>query len=824
MRKYLQSIRAFDDREAAPTPPPPPLPELLETGFEVFKQPRIHLPEYEPGGHALVDTQIIELESRSRPLNVTKVPLSFAKNAPLISPRSHFGPNDNFIPDLSGEYKDTVVSTAKSVFKIGDSFQSVDKQSQISSPKYTPTLDGVYDWNTDIHSYSSNTDQCDHESISSINQRNHIHRWSRCGCRREPMENKMPLAQDSNVLSARYHETKLNMFGPVPKILSAFLKGDYSEQSPKTIPLEPGPSPGQNQLDQDKFITELAIDEENENEKRGQLKTVYLLVLLLILEQKGFGYYYSDICTSASLSQTTVTGENSGSRNGYRGTNSEIPPSSSIKGGKTRYSFKRKRVNQDESGDEDGPKRRPPQGALARAIAERRKHLACPFAKASPEYNPECLLIHRRNLAGIKEHVKRKHFNGVLPEPLFKARTWELVFSYCNSPWLGPIPDPYLEFGQPMKWVKRDREQTPELHRIYPRNESMYSLQSHSTCERSLSFQPILPQPPHSQTTESSSSIRELSCESSGFGSPQGVAPTTPVTPTSTIDFSPPKEPSIGQLMADISTEDWFASSLAIIAPESDFTSLGFNPVSEIDFAQLSDYMYTNFEVDINKTIAEALDSGSDSGRSTSDCRPCVERETNLEEDLRLNANNISSPPPSTDITDGLTSLDYLSYPQEVPQISTSLPKPITHSARLPKRKAVPAPAIPERGAAPPNAIPKRKAVPVPANPARTKKYTLQVRRGDSGIRLSSPTQRTPKKFQFDNMTEFKREFENWMIENFQDPAFSWHSCEFEDPQTSNRISDIDTLVSELEWTWIALRTENAALFLTSKRAMVSDG
>ncbi|KAF3107636.1 hypothetical protein TWF103_005891 [Orbilia oligospora] len=68
--------------------------------------------------------------------------------------------------------------------------------------------------------------------------------------------------------------------------------------------------------------------------------------------------------------------------------------------------------------------------------------LACPFAKGDPTTYSRCIPIRRQNLSGIREHLKRNHFEGALPTGIKTSKSWSDLFAYCNPEWQGIHPDP----------------------------------------------------------------------------------------------------------------------------------------------------------------------------------------------------------------------------------------------------------------------------------------------------------------------------------------------------------------------------------------------
>ncbi|KAF3316812.1 hypothetical protein TWF173_001476 [Orbilia oligospora] len=165
------------------------------------------------------------------------------------------------------------------------------------------------------------------------------------------------------------------------------------------------------------------------------------------------GQLQSTSASSASSSQESRNGNNSQviEDNGDKSGRNQRPGSTSesISQRPNNGSLKRKRDKSDDGEDEgDKPRKNkrvendnaPHRGPLD-------KQLACPIAKASP--NPgthRCRLINRQNLPGIREHLKRNHFGGKLPEEIHMARTWDDIFRACNPGWDSriPIPDPYI--------------------------------------------------------------------------------------------------------------------------------------------------------------------------------------------------------------------------------------------------------------------------------------------------------------------------------------------------------------------------------------------
>ncbi|KAK6511386.1 hypothetical protein TWF481_000302 [Arthrobotrys musiformis] len=84
------------------------------------------------------------------------------------------------------------------------------------------------------------------------------------------------------------------------------------------------------------------------------------------------------------------------------------------------------------------------------------QRLACPFAKGDPSTHRGCLRINRQNLSGIKEHVKRAHFNGTLPPEIRATKTWIGVFRFVFPRWGNRAqPEPYAEINDTFEGIHR---------------------------------------------------------------------------------------------------------------------------------------------------------------------------------------------------------------------------------------------------------------------------------------------------------------------------------------------------------------------------------
>ncbi|KAK6343552.1 hypothetical protein TWF730_011142 [Orbilia blumenaviensis] len=160
-----------------------------------------------------------------------------------------------------------------------------------------------------------------------------------------------------------------------------------------------------------------------------------------------------------SSSGENSTGKSSDNSDGFEGTRFGRINKGDRSGGN---SGKRQRDQSDDDDEEGGrgnnQKRKPDVSGSSNIY-----HLACPLAKGDPKTYGDCKLIHRKDLSGIKEHLKRMHrIYDPLPKNIRDSKSWGQIFRICNPDWDSETPVP-SEFrsgesgNKPEKATKRTR-------------------------------------------------------------------------------------------------------------------------------------------------------------------------------------------------------------------------------------------------------------------------------------------------------------------------------------------------------------------------------
>ncbi|EPS39670.1 hypothetical protein H072_6519 [Dactylellina haptotyla CBS 200.50] len=205
-----------------------------------------------------------------------------------------------------------------------------------------------------------------------------------------------------------------------------------------------------------------------EEETTVKIRAIYILIQLMIIREMGRKYRnhsseqgsYSSSLDGISVqnesvdsaSEDSINTGNTGKKHSHDVVdNTPQPGNDSIgnqrQGSSDRQSWskKRKRGEDGDGDEEDDDKNR------KRDCPDRRTRwnkmmslgllLACPFAKGHPTSHLGCLTIGRKDLAGIKEHLRRKHFQNTLPDNIRASRSWNDVF-YCCFPEWQPMEPP----------------------------------------------------------------------------------------------------------------------------------------------------------------------------------------------------------------------------------------------------------------------------------------------------------------------------------------------------------------------------------------------
>ncbi|KAK6337009.1 hypothetical protein TWF718_009795 [Orbilia javanica] len=467
---------------------------------------------------------------------------------------------------------------------------------------------------------------------------------------------------------------------------------------------------------------------------------------------------------------SSVEGATNG-RDYGRGSSSNSEPGSQKNDGRP---LKRKNNQSNDDGDDENNERDNKKQKQTSGISKVR--LACPFAKGDEVKYEKCLDVKRKNLAGVKEHLKRNHFGGELPRDIHNSKTWEEVFLVCNKDWdsTNSVPDPYA--GSLFLAYMRRPPKEFDTGACVSRDNS----QSQRISEGADIIPPAIPP---------------------NRGLVQGISPqdiaidislqdlTTLNIPELAANFA--REGSIGRALTNCASQ-YISLPLnadAIKEAASPFSiGKGVAGLSDLQFSENYDPLALGLEIPPLESPAvyeqhaipePPVQFMRSTGLSSSFCEPGVGNSAQLRPPvLDLNTGSHDIPIPSSSAEE---------VPSSTQDSNTTMTPPIT-----PQKVQFQKPTGGE--------------------------WALFVARHQS---ISATRERPPvKKFLFSNYQDFELRFEGWMTETFSDPKFSWGTMEFTgfDPTEGLRsITSLEEFMNEMEFYHIDKGTRRARIRFAMK-------
>ncbi|KAF3224642.1 hypothetical protein TWF106_003609 [Orbilia oligospora] len=303
-------------------------------------------------------------------------------------------------------------------------------------------------------------------------------------------------------------------------------------------------------------------EDQNEDEAAAQLSAIHLLILLKVIakrQNESLNPSHMDQSSSNSSGSSTPSdsSEQSGNSSNSSASSQNLSVSSST-GNDASGSSKKRKQEDDPNENGNSPDRPPPKKAAIEMIRD----------------------ILRR------EHVKRKHFNNVLPKELRIAKNWNEVFLYCHQDWSGAIPSPYIS----------DMFLTAN-------NYQPLTFEPSSSIESPINdgrYRPIVPL--------LSSPILGGPSSSTNVSGPLSE-PLTQVHNHNAGNYDArPKlqsEPTLGQEMIDFLTTGGFDSIYHLLPPH--LQSINPDDLAVPTSFALEGYMQSNFGIDVNQTRSQLM-------------------------------------------------------------------------------------------------------------------------------------------------------------------------------------------------------------------------
>ncbi|KAF3222962.1 hypothetical protein TWF192_005188 [Orbilia oligospora] len=472
------------------------------------------------------------------------------------------------------------------------------------------------------------------------------------------------------------------------------------------------------------------------------------------------GGYYSDAAGDSGGNKSTEQ-----LNNDDRNSEQISGPTNQERNGQSR---KRKLSRSGNNGDE-GDKPRERKIVKLSQLASIINRLACPFAKAYPEDHPTCVIISRQNLAGVKEHVKRNHFGGVLPRDIRQSKTWAAVFRVCNPEWDSqtPVPDPSQDIN--ILEIASSPYFKNWTARAHAPQKAAHSQQHREAADISA---------------PAASSIKDLSRESERHTLSEDQLETSDL-------FLRLRDDAVKGFPLEGNTD--VASFAAILSDEA---SRYVSPTPSPEVRRETP-LY------VQGDLGELFDFSPDEAyhqavRSLGN----IPFETTIEEHTLL----------GTQTTDnsGATSFSYELGSENLapPQLSSS-DLGLSHEASPSLATGFDREYIPPSSSEDMLSLTQSSHVEGSFSLTQSACVNCQKKSADDKYSLIVARQPRPlkssecplaKKFIFHSYADFEDRFDNWMRENFFEPEFSWETMEFEGPNPMEklRIGSLEALVLEI--------------------------
>ncbi|KAK6512835.1 hypothetical protein TWF506_009001 [Arthrobotrys conoides] len=494
---------------------------------------------------------------------------------------------------------------------------------------------------------------------------------------------------------------------------------------------------------------------------------------------------------------------------------------------------RRRDTEQDNNTDDD--EGRPPNKRRKKESAKALSgQLACPFAKAEPAVYLRCLTIGRKDLSGVKEHLRRNHFHKSTPPGLLIARSWNEMFSFCCPLWAPrPYPSPYVDVTEILFNVVRWNN-TPSGTRqedILVDYQRANSLQGQIVNVAGLVT--IIPEvgrvgsPGQSQTqTASVVGLDKVTTDASRDPESREIDTTSNNDNIPGTSFDPDSATQLGECSFDIvGPGTSFALGQYIgegpnqwneITGISDTLSAAVARMAEphvtwpLSETQLADPEYSNF-LETEFGIIMSL--------------PPEERYSRVLSSIDLNGifdplteftTPLVAPMPST-----LSSTTFPHPQQVVCEAQTRIPfQPV--SIVFPEAPVCPS------GFGSSDSSSNATTCTVPPSPRlQPIQPSTEIDILDSGdyhllvsrrpINPNSAEGQGYKRYRFEGFKEFRENFESWLKSEFFDPIFDWTTMEFCNDHRGARLTSVEEIIDDLDGSFTHYRSSKASLYLVMK-------
>ncbi|KAF3130926.1 hypothetical protein TWF594_010206 [Orbilia oligospora] len=585
------------------------------------------------------------------------------------------------------------------------------------------------------------------------------------------------------------------------------------------------------------------------SERASKLRMILLLLQLLTWREAACRLGRESSISSSILefegSEESTAVDNdgttqlpSGKGNGASGSDEHTPSTSLQRDRRTtpeksQDTGKHQRMKRDSKKDGDGDK---PPTKRRKKNAEKALggQLACPFAKGEPSLYLRCVTIGRRNLSGVKEHLRRNHFNKTTPRGLLKARSWNEIFDFCYPLWKPrPYPSPHVYTAEILfnciRWNNPQPEAQPEdILLDYQRIDSPAGpsvnvagwIKFGTDNEETGNPKPIL------QITSNTDPIFGLLEQDASINSQNQLDNTATSGEHALgayISYPDPtnqsREPSFDILESSTSIpyehqniEHWNETtgisgslSAAISKMAEPHFTWPLPSEAQTQAAEFTHFLSSGLGIDLSlppedcyNQVLSSIDSGNIFDPATGFTMPLIKP-------MPLSLSSTSFPHPRLKVLEAETLIPfqplYMAFPGVLPD-GGSGPKSDDSNPSTIASDVLPA-------------SPRVQPLQQNNRDTASENYLLFVSR--PYIDVKSTEDGRYKRYKFKAFEDFRENFEEWLKSKFTDPPFDWKSMEFYNERRGARLTDIEEVIDDLEGSFTHYRSKKASLYLVMR-------
>ncbi|KAK6333101.1 hypothetical protein TWF718_010924 [Orbilia javanica] len=439
--------------------------------------------------------------------------------------------------------------------------------------------------------------------------------------------------------------------------------------------------------------------------------------------------------------------------------------------------------------------------------------LACPFAKGDLDRNEHacCLFIRRKNLSGIKEHLKRNHFENKLPNAIREAQTWEDLFDICNPHWHPTErPSPYIETISRRSVAGSSKSSASSVKSNQWEDCSTSTPLDCQKIQNGPELHSPLFDPRNDNGLPRTTNQDTPTNTHTGRHHHYNIGPLSPTSYRRSSNQESFPELEEEEEIVNPPNHLWLEQRIPL--GPSHTSNLNLNATQSVPAQAYGQQGFFQSELGVeHHNLEEGIQSAAppsiDNSRKPFEDPPHLEYQNFFDlESYEKDSAPWSGNNPVVQATGpfqhaSMSSTLFLNKNKKSLQPSLTIGQPLDQQE--PKSKP--------RGDLAKSTKSSNRACDRP----KRKRYLLLVKRIPRNP--LSQESKSPHRFNFEDFDEFHAKFESWLQHVFTDPPFSWENMMLFDDKEKTELESVEEVAGNLEHSFIHYRSDDAALYLVSR-------